>query len=248
MTKKTGLIAALDAPNLKKAEELLKQLSGLVDFYKVGSGLFTAAGPAAVELALKYGKKVFLDLKFHDIPNTVAAAVKSAASLGVYSVSLHLSGGAQMLKACAGLEKKPKLWGITVLTGFNEHELFRTGFRCGIAKTARALAALGAENGADGVVCSPLEAAAIKKIHGEKLTVITPGVRLPLHLRQASCPSALGGRLESAGDDQKRTLTPQEAAGAGADFIVVGRPIIDAEDPAAAAAAFLEVLKPENCG
>ncbi|MCX5786003.1 MAG: orotidine-5'-phosphate decarboxylase [Elusimicrobia bacterium] len=226
MTKKTGLIAALDAPDLKKAEELLKQLSGLVDFYKVGSGLFTAAGPAAVELALKYGKRVFLDLKFHDIPNTVAAAVKSAATLGVYSVSLHLSGGAEMLKACAALEKKPKLWGITVLTSLDEHELFRTGFRCGVLKTARGLADLGEENGVDGVVCSPLEAAEIKKMHGEKITVITPGVR-----------------LENAGDDQKRTLTPKEAAGAGADFIVVGRPIINAKDPAAAAMAFLEALR-----
>ncbi|HAH32686.1 MAG TPA: orotidine-5'-phosphate decarboxylase [Elusimicrobia bacterium] len=226
MTKKTGLIAALDTPDLKKTEELLKQLSGVVDFYKVGSGLFTAAGPAAVELALKYGKKVFLDLKFHDIPNTVASAVKSAASLGVYSVSLHLSGGAEMLKACTALEKKPKLWGITVLTSLDEHELFRSGFRCGVLKTARGLAAMGAENGADGVVCSPLEAADIKKTHGDKITVITPGVR-----------------LESAGDDQKRTLTPKEAAAAGADFIVVGRPIINAENPAAAAAAFLEALK-----
>ncbi|HAF94770.1 MAG: orotidine 5'-phosphate decarboxylase [Elusimicrobia bacterium GWC2_51_8] len=232
MTKKTGLIAALDAPDLKKTEELLKQLNGLVDFYKVGSGLFTAAGPAAIELALKYGKKVFLDLKFHDIPNTVASAVKSAASLGVYSVSVHLSGGAEMLKVCAALEKKPKLWGITVLTSLDENELFRAGFRCGILKTARGLAALGAKNGADGVVCSPLEAAAIKKIHGENLTIITPGVRLPK-----------ADAFENAGDDQKRILTPKEAAAAGADFIVVGRPIINAEKPAAAAAAFLEALK-----
>ena len=239
MTKKTGLIAALDAPDLKKAEELLKQLDGLVDFYKVGSALFTAAGPAAVELALRHCKKVFLDLKFHDIPNTVAAAVKSAASLGVYSVSLHLSGGAEILKACAALEKKPKLWGITVLTSLDEHELFRVGFRCGILKTARGLADLAAENGADGVVCSPLEAAEIKKMHGEKITVITPGVRLP----KADNLTALDGRPESAGDDQKRTLTPKEAAAAGADFIVVGRPIINAKDPAAAARAFLEALK-----
>jgi orotidine-5'-phosphate decarboxylase len=232
MTKKTGLIAALDAPDLKKNEDLLKRLNGIVDFYKVGASLFTAAGPAAVELALKYGKRVFLDLKFHDIPNTVASAVKSAASLGVYSVSLHLSGGAEMLRQCASLEKKPKLWGITVLTSLDENELFRTGFRCGILKTARGLAAIGAENGADGVVCSPLEAAAIKKIHGENLTVITPGVRLP--------------KADGPGDDQKRTLTPREAAAAGADFIVVGRPIINANDPAAAAAAFLEALKTEE--
>jgi len=229
MTKKTGLIVALDMPDLKKTEELLKRLKGVADFYKVGASLFTAAGPAAVELALKYGKRVFLDLKFHDIPNTVSAAVKSAAALGVYSISLHLSGGAKMLRQCAVLEKKPKLWGITVLTSLDENELFRTGFRCGILKTARTLASIGAENGADGVVCSPLEAEAIKKIHGEKLTVITPGVR-----------------LETSDDDQKRTLTPKAAAAAGADFIVVGRPIIAAQYPAAAAAAFLDALNSDD--
>ncbi|MDA8242986.1 MAG: orotidine-5'-phosphate decarboxylase [Elusimicrobia bacterium] len=223
---KTELIAALDTDTLKSAENLLKKLEGRVKFFKIGSVLFTAEGPAAVDLVHKHGGKVFLDLKFHDIPNTVKGAVRNAAAMGVYSVSLHLSGGAEMVKACAELEKRPKLWGITVLTSFDEYGLFRAGYRCGIAKTVRNLAALGLAAGADGVVCSPLEAAALKKEHGPGLKLITPGIR-----------------PQSRGDDQKRAVTPAAAREAGSDFIVVGRPIIAAEDPAEAAAAILEDLK-----
>ena len=223
---KTELIAALDADSLSSAESMIEKLKGRVRYFKVGSVLFTAAGPAAVDLVHKHGGKVFLDLKFHDIPNTVKGAVKAAAAMGVYSVSLHLSGGVEMLKACAELEKRPKLWGITVLTSFDEYNLFHAGFRCGITKTVKQLAALGLEGGADGVVCSPLEAAILRRAHARKLTIITPGIR----------PAALG-------DDQRRTVTPAEAKTAGADFIVVGRPVTAAADPAAAAAAILEALK-----
>lgn len=223
---KTELIAALDTDTLKSAESLMDRLEGSVKYFKIGSVLFTAAGPAAVEMVHKRGAKVFLDLKFHDIPNTVKGAVKHAAAMGVYSVSLHLSGGAEMLKACAALEKRPKLWGITVLTSFDEYGLFRSGFRCGITKTVKQLAALGLGNGADGVVCSPLEAGVLRKIHGPKIRLITPGIR-----------------PEARGDDQKRAVTPAAARAAGADFIVVGRPITAAQDPAAAAAAILEDLK-----
>ena len=223
---KTELIAALDTDSLKSAGHLIDRLEGSVKFFKVGSVLFTAEGPAAVDLVHKRGGRVFLDLKFHDIPNTVKDAVKKAAALGVYSVSLHLSGGPEMLRACAELEKRPKLWGITVLTSFDEHNLFRAGYRCGIDKTVRNLAALGAENGADGVVCSPLEAAMLKARHDGRLKLITPGIR----------PVARG-------DDQKRAVTPSAARAAGADFIVVGRPIAAAADPAAAAEAILKELK-----
>lgn len=223
---KTELIVALDTDSLKSAENLIEKLEGRVKYFKVGSVLFTAAGPAAVELAHKHGARVFLDLKFHDIPNTVKYAVKRAAAMGVYSVSLHLSGGGDMLKACAELEKRPRLWGITVLTSFDEHNLFRVGFRGGIDKTVKLLASLGIENGADGVVCSPLEAALIKKLHNGKLKLITPGIR-----------------PEARGDDQKRAVTPAAARAAGADFIVVGRPVIAAQDPAAAAATILEDLE-----
>lgn len=224
--QKTELIAALDTDSLKSAGHLIDKLEGAVKFFKVGSVLFTAAGPAAVDLVHKRGGRVFLDLKFHDIPNTVKDAVKHAEAMGVYSVSLHLSGGGEMLKACADLEKRPKLWGITVLTSFDEYGLFRAGFRGGIDKTVKNLAALGLANGADGVVCSPLEAGRLRKIHGAKIKLITPGIR-----------------PEARGDDQKRAVTPAAAREAGADFIVVGRPITAAPDPAAAAAAILKELK-----
>lgn len=224
--QKTELIAAIDTDSLKEAESLLDRLEGSVKFFKVGSVLFTAAGPAAVDLVHARGGKVFLDLKFHDIPNTVKHAVKNAAAMGVYSVSLHLSGGPEMLKACAELERRPKLWGITVLTSFDEHALFRAGYRRGVAGTAASLAALAAECGADGVVCSPHEAARLRAAHGARLKLITPGIR-PVPL----------------GDDQNRAAGPGEARRAGADFIVVGRPISGAKDPAAAAADILAALK-----
>jgi len=223
---RTRLIVALDTPGLKTTEALLKKLRGLPVIYKVGSGLFTLAGPRAVELVHKYGGKVFLDLKFNDIPNTVRNAVESAARLGVYSVSLHLSGGPEMLKAAASLKRRPRLWGITVLTSFDESSFARAGFKNGIARTVSVLAAMGAENGADGVVCSPREAAAVKKRFGAALKVITPGIR----------PGA-------GGDDQKRTLTAAGARDAGADFIVAGRPVLEAPDPAAAVRGILEELK-----
>ena len=223
---KTELIVALDTDTLKSAERLVEKLEGRVKYFKIGSVLFTAAGPAAVDMVHRRGGKVFLDLKFHDIPNTVKHAVKNAAAMGVYSVSLHLSGGGEMLKACAELEKRPKLWGITVLTSFDEYNLFRSGFRGGIDKTVKLLAALGLANGADGVVCSPLEVHRLKAVHGAGLKLITPGIR-----------------PEARGDDQKRAVTPAAARAAGSDFIVVGRPIIAAQDPAAAAAAILEDLK-----
>jgi len=221
---KTELIVALDTPDLGSAEGLLKQLKGLSVIYKVGSSLFTLSGPRAVDLVHKYGGKVFLDLKFHDIPNTVRNAVESAGRLGVYSVSLHLSGGPEMLEAPAGLKERPLLWGITVLTSFDERSFAAAGFKDGIAESIFRLASMGAAHGADGVVCSPHEAAAVKERSG--LKIITPGIR-----------------LEPGGDDQKRTMTPAGARAAGADFIVVGRPILKAADPAAAAENILEALR-----
>jgi orotidine-5'-phosphate decarboxylase len=223
----TKLIVALDTPDLKSAELILKKLKGLPLIYKVGSSLFTLAGPRAVDLVHKYGGRVFLDLKFHDIPNTVRNAVGSAAGLGVYSVSLHLSGGEEMLKAAAGLRKRPLLWGITVLTSFDRRSFSRAGFKHGIERTILGLAGLGAQNGADGLVCSPHEASALKRRFGAKLKVITPGIR-----------QGTGGA-----EDQKRVMTPAQAAEAGADFIVVGRPVLLAADPALAALKILEAIQ-----
>jgi orotidine-5'-phosphate decarboxylase len=223
---KTELIVALDTHTLKAAGNLMDRLEGAVKYYKIGSVLFTAEGPAAVDLVHNRGGKVFLDLKFHDIPNTVKGAVKNAAKMGVYSVSLHLSGGADMVKACAELEDRPKLWGISILTSLNEYNIFSVGYRGGIDKTVKLLAALGKDNGAEGVVCSPLEAWRLKAVHGAELKLITPGIR----------PAA-------GGDDQKRAVTPAQARVNGADFIVVGRPIIAAEDPRAAAQAILKELQ-----
>jgi orotidine-5'-phosphate decarboxylase len=223
---KTRLIVALDTPDLPSAAALLKKLKGLPVVYKVGSSLFTLAGPAAVDMVHKYGGRVFLDLKFHDIPNTVRNAVESAARLGVYSVSLHLSGGAEMLRAAAGVKKRPLLWGITVLTSFDERTFAGTGFGQTIEKTIFKLAAIGEKSGADGLVCSPREAASVKKRFGAGFSVITPGIR-----------------FESGGDDQKRSMTPAQASAAGADFIVVGRPVLKAPDPAAAVAEILEAIK-----
>lgn len=222
---KTRLIVALDTPDLETAGALLKKLKGLPILYKVGSSLFTLAGPRTVDLVHKYGGAVFLDLKFNDIPNTVMNAVKSAARLGVYSVSLHLSGGPEMLKAAASLKNRPRLWGITVLTSFDEKAFARAGFKKGIAAAVSSLASLAAESGLDGVVCSPREAAAVKKRFGAGLKVITPGIR-----------------LSAVGDDQRRTLTPAGAKAAGADFIVAGRPVLEAPDPAAAVRGILEEL------
>jgi len=221
---KVKLIVALDT-DLKTAGGLLKKLKGLPVIYKIGSSLFTLAGPRAVDLVHKHGGKVFLDLKFYDIPNTVRNAVESAARLGVYSVSLHLSGGAKMFKAASTLKVRPLLWGITVLTSFDEEAFAGSGFAGGIEKNILRLAVLGAENGADGVVCSPLEAAAVKRRFGGALKIITPGIRLA------------GGV-----DDQRRTLSPAGALSAGADMMVVGRPVLAARDPAAVVREILKEL------
>lgn len=235
---KTKLIVALDTQDLNAAGMLLKKLKGLPVIYKVGSSLFTLAGPRAVDLVHKHGGKVFLDLKFHDIPNTVRNAVESAARLGVYSVSLHLSGGARMLEAASGLKKRPKLWGITVLTSFDEETFSGVGFRDGIEKTIFSLAALGAGSGADGLVCSPLEASALKKRFGGDLKIITPGIRY----NDGVGPALSQNGPKCGANDQKRTLTPAEASASGADFIVVGRPVLNAPDPAAAVRGILEEL------
>jgi len=208
------LIVALDVDSFEKAEELIDKLSPYVNIFKVGSELFTACGAKITDYINRKKKKVFLDLKFHDIPNTVEKAVLAAAKHKVFMLTLHASGGSEMLKrargAFRGMKKKPLLVAVTVLTSKDEKN----------AKTkVLDLAKLSKKAGLNGIVCSPRETWLVKKVCGKNFIVVNPGVR----------------PLWAKADDQKRITTPAEAVKNGADFIVVGRPITKATDPALAA-------------
>ena len=223
------LIVALDTPALAEAEALVERLRDAVDTFKVGSVLFTAAGPAAVEMVRKRGGQVFLDLKYHDIPAVVGGAVREAARLGVTLLTVHASGGAAMLRAAAEAaaaagRDRPRILGVTVLTSLDRATLAReVGVPVAVEGHAVALAGLAMVAGCDGVVASPREAARLRAVLGRGALIVTPGVR----------PAA------AAADDQARTATPAMAVRAGADYLVVGRPLTGAADPATAAAAIL---------
>ena len=230
------LIVALDVDSLAQAERLAERLDGLVRRFKIGSQLFTAGGPAVVEAIQKRGAEVFLDLKFHDIPNTVAGAAREAARLGVFMFNVHASGGLAMMKAAAdgaaaaAVElsvRRPLAIAVTVLTSLDRAALHR---ELGVASSVEGhvlhLSELAREAGLDGTVASPVEIAAIRRSLGAAWVIVTPGVR----------PAG------SAADDQSRVATPGAAARAGAHYLVVGRPITGAPDPAAAAAAILEEM------
>ncbi len=207
------LIVALDVDNITQAEELIEKLKSKVKYFKVGSKLFTAEGPAVLELLNNKKCKTFLDLKYYDIPNVIADAVRIAGEKGVFSTSIHISGGREMLQKCKDLPKRPLLWGITVLTSFDETNLAEIGISRSVEGQVTLLAKFAKEIGLDGVVSSPREIPIIKKIGG--LQIVVPGVRM---------------ESDEKGD-QKRTLTPKQARELGADFIVVGRPIIKASKP-----------------
>lgn len=224
------IMMALDVETLAEARALVRRLAAVVPVFKIGKQLFVQAGPEAVRMVRRAGADVFLDLKFHDIPNTVAAACVEAARLGVRFVDVHASGGPAMLSAaCEALAgvarrerlRRPRLLAVTVLTSLDDADLARVGVPGGAAAQAARLARLARAAGADGVVASPLEAARMRRIVGPGGLVVTPGVR--------PAASALG--------DQKRAATPGAAVAAGADWVVVGRPIRDAADPAATVAA-----------
>jgi orotidine-5'-phosphate decarboxylase len=209
---------------------MARRLAGLVGLYKVGSELFTAEGPRAVERISRIGG-VFLDLKFHDIPNTVARAVAAAAALpGIKLLNVHACGGGAMIRAvreALGWGKgRPRLLAVTVLTSLDNAALREVGLQGTPDVRAMALAQLAQQNGADGVVASPNEAALIRHACGKDFLIVVPGVR----------PAASGK------DDQARVATPGEAIRAGADYLVVGRPITAAPDPRAAARAILEEI------
>jgi orotidine-5'-phosphate decarboxylase len=234
---RSNLIVALDFDSLPAALKLAKLLAPLVGMFKIGSQLFTSAGPAAVKEIAALGVGVFLDLKFHDIPNTVAGAVLSAATLpGIELLNVHASGGSTMLKAAvqaisAGVAmgaNRPRLLAVTVLTSMNDATLAEVGLAGPSGARATTLAQLAQKCGVDGVVASVQEARAIRSACGRDFLIVTPGVR----------PSS----GVAGSDDQQRTATPTEAINAGADFIVVGRPILAAPDPRAAAEAIVEEI------
>jgi orotidine-5'-phosphate decarboxylase len=224
------LIVALDAPSAAAAFELAERLDGACQWFKVGLELFTAAGPAVVEKLSARGHSVFLDLKFHDIPNTVAGAVRSAASLGVRLITLHGSGGPAMLEAArsalAGLADPPELLAVTVLTSLDAAQLRAVGVERTPAEQVELLARTGMAAGLRGFVCSSQEVTALRALTGPEGVLVVPGIR------------PTGGELA----DQKRTATPAAALKAGASYLVVGRPITQAANPAEAAAAILQEM------
>jgi orotidine-5'-phosphate decarboxylase len=228
MNPRDRLIVALDVPQADAARTLVDRLSGAVGMFKVGSQLFTAAGPDLVHEIVAGGGKVFLDLKFHDIPNTVAGAVASAARLGVSLVDVHGLGGRAMIEAAVGAlpAMGTRLLAITVLTSHDEESLGEVGVNGSMAESVRRLAVLAKEAGADGVVASPHEVALIRGACGSGFLIVTPGIR----------PAG------AAPGDQVRAATPAAALAAGADYLVVGRPITEAADPRAAADAIVREL------
>lgn len=221
------MIAALDTDRLSEACRWVEGLQGTLEFFKVGSQLFTREGPHAVTAIRERGGKVFLDLKFHDIPNTVRRAVRAAAALGVTFVNVHASGGRDMLRAALeGAQEgavssgaaAPDVLAVTLLTSLDTPDLETVGLRGTAEDCVLRLAELAVEAGVRGLVASPREVAALRRALGEEILLITPGIRT--------------GRI--AGDDQQRVMGPRYALDAGADFLVMGRSLLDASDPVVA--------------
>ncbi len=229
------IIAALDVATAEHALKLAREIAPAVGAFKVGSELFTAAGPDVVRRVRDTGAAVFLDLKFHDIPNTVAKAVASAVRLDVQMLTIHTSGGLEMMRAAEESAQQtasqsgrnaPLVLAVTVLTSLDSNALGDIGCGANVGKQVERLAALAVKAGLRGLVCSPLELVGLRQILPAHVQLVTPGIRTG---------------VEKA-DDQKRTLTPCEAMAAGANWLVIGRPIYEAENPRAAAEAILKSL------
>lgn len=218
------LIVALDVPNAKAAQDLMGRIGDSAVFYKVGLQLFTAEGPAFVAELARSGRKVFLDLKLHDIPNTVAHAVQSVKGLGVSLLTVHASGGAAMIKAAVeAAGSQLGILAVTVLTSLNDQQLREIGVAGRTTDQVLRLASLAQATGCRGVVASPQEVSQLRQALGNGLAIVSPGIR----------PSGADK------NDQQRIATPREAIRAGASHLVVGRPITDANDPAHAVEAIL---------
>jgi len=232
---KNPIIAALDVPAAEQALKLAREVAPAVGAFKIGSELFTSAGPDIVKKIRATGAAVFLDLKFHDIPNTVAKAVASAMRLDVQMLTIHTSGGLEMMRAAEKSAQDaaklvgrpvPLVLGVTVLTSSDDRTLAEIGCASNVGAQVERLASLAVKAGLRGLVCSPLEIADLRKVLPADIQLVTPGIRTG---------------AEKA-DDQKRTLTPRGAMDAGASWLVIGRPIYAAENPRAAAEKILESL------
>jgi orotidine-5'-phosphate decarboxylase len=239
------LILALDFPTLEPALELAQSLSSVVGIFKINTHLFTAEGPLAVRKLGQLGPGIFLDLKFHDIPNTVKGAVSSAIGLGgVQLLDLHALGGLEMMGAAAEARDEakaaklpiPKLLAITILTSMDNAALRGVGITGLASKRVVQLARLAKKSGMDGVVASPQEVRAIRRACGKDFLIVVPGIRPEVGVGLAGKPK------KGKTDDQARVATPAAAIRAGADYLVVGRPITGAPDPEAAARAILEEI------
>jgi len=232
------LLIALDVPSGGEALRLADTLRGSVGGFKIGNQLFTAEGPVIVRTLAAKGDRVFLDLKFHDIPNTVASAVAAATSLGAWMINVHAAGGLKMMQAAAEAARRtaaaegrpiPRLIAVTVLTSLTSESLSQVGVSSAVIEQVTRMARLTQQAGLDGVVASPQETGVIRALCGEAFDIVTPGIR--------------GGAAATAADDQERTMSPREAIVAGASYIVVGRPVIAAPDPRAAAERIVEEIR-----
>jgi len=235
VAKQNPIIAALDVPAAEPALKLARDIAPVVGAFKIGSELFTSAGPDIVKKIRATGAAVFLDLKFHDIPNTVAKAVAAATRLDVQMLTIHTSGGLEMMRAAEASAQQtanlasltaPLVLGVTVLTSSDRRTLVEIGCEANVGTQVERLANLAVKAGLRGLVCSPLEIADLRRILPAHIQLVTPGIRTG---------------AEKA-DDQKRTLTPREAMDAGANWLVIGRPIYAAENPRAAAEKILSSL------
>jgi orotidine-5'-phosphate decarboxylase len=237
MSKMDQLLVALDVDTVADARALADRLRGAVGGFKIGSRLFTSEGPAFVEELAARGDRVFLDLKFHDIPNTVAGAVAAATRLGVWMVNVHASGGGAMMRAALDAAhgeaarrsiSAPLVIAVTMLTSLDQQALTEIGMPDAVGAQVERLAALTAASGLDGVVASPQEISMIRRRCGNPFAIVTPGIR-------GAGDQHLRGGGPGLNDDQKRTMSAADALAAGASYLVVGRPIIAAADPHAAA-------------